>query len=741
MITQQNGLVPEPASLPQAPENLRVLLIDDDARLRGLVARLLKGAGRDVLQCGTVARAMALLQERPIDLALVNICLPDGTGLELMHWMRDRGLDLSVIVVSGDDTGDSAIAALRCGALEFLRKPFDPAALRRAVDNVLTARRIALEERATQERLERSERLHRYLVHHSPDLIFALDTSGRFWFVNDRFTSLLGFEKEELTGAHYSVIVHHEDLRAARWVCSERRTGPRATSNVEIRLRRRTPEGAEIGPAPLATVVVSAVGLYAPAEGEAPRRFLGTYGVARDITDRKQAEHISSFHATHDALTGCPNRSLFLDRLRQAIARARRMFLEKGHLALLFIDLDGFKKVNDTYGHVQGDQLLQQVAARLRRCLRGSDTLSRVGGDEFVALITELGDRAGADAAAAKILAELREPFLLGNGEFRTSVSIGVAIYPDDGASELELMRNADLAMYHVKRSGKNDIGYFTPDMNTVWAQKLELENELRTAIERGGLEIHYQPIHNITTGHVEALEALVRWRHPAHGLMDPSHFVHIAEESGLIYALGERVLDAACADLRTWQTQGFPDLRMAVNLSARELDRADIVDCIVDTLKRHDISADSLELEIKESALVEDLDAVADRAGRLRRSGVRIAIDDFGTRYSTLSYLQSLPISGIKIDQTFVRDLGARSSSASIVSAMSGIARGFGLSLVAEGVEKPEHVEALRAFGCDMMQGYHFSRPLPAPRVGEYLARFNPPPANPTAAPGAPDA
>jgi diguanylate cyclase (GGDEF)-like protein/PAS domain S-box-containing protein len=676
---------------------------------------------------------MATLQEKPVDLAVVNLLLPDGTGSELMRWMRDRGLDLPVIVVTGDDSIDSEITALRSGALEFLRKPVDPAALRRAVDNALSARRRILEERVAKERLTKSERLHRYLVQHSPDLIFALDPAGRFWFVNDRFTTLLGFDKEELIGTHYSVIVHHDDLRAARWACSERRTGPRATSNVELRLRRRAAEGTDVSPSPVSTVVVSAVGLYAPAEGESPRRFLGTYGVARDITDRKQAEEISSFHATHDALTGLPNRGLFLDRLRQAIARARRMFLEKGHLAVLFIDLDGFKKVNDTYGHVQGDQMLQQVAARVRRCLRGSDTLARVGGDEFVAVISDLGGRDGAEAAAAKIIAELREPFLLGSGEMRTSVSIGVAIYPDDGASELELVRNADLAMYHAKRSGKNDIGYFTPEMNTVWAQKLELESDLRTAIDRGGLELLYQPIHNVATGHVEALEALVRWRHPTHGLMEPGRFVHIAEESGLIYGLGERVLDTACADLRSWQSQGFADLRMAVNLSAREFERADLVDRIIDTLKRHGLPPEALELEITESALVADLDAVADRAGRLRRCGVRIAIDDFGTRYSSLGYLQSLPISGIKIDQTFVRDLGVRSSSESIVSAISGIARGFGLSLVAEGVEKPEHIEALRTFGCQVMQGYHFSRPLPAAQVDDYLARFNPTSPGPT--------
>jgi diguanylate cyclase (GGDEF)-like protein/PAS domain S-box-containing protein len=729
MIMQQNGFLPEPAPLPRAPENLRLLLVDDDKRLQMLVLKLVQGNGREVFQCGTVAEAIEILEEKRIDLALVNIRLPKRSGMDLMNWIRERGLDLSVIVVSGDDSIEAALTALRCGAFEYVRKPFDPALLRRTVDDALAARQLTYENRLATSRLERSERLHRYLVDRSPDLIFALDSQGRFWFVNDRFTSLLGFEKDELIGTHYTVIVHHDDLRAARWACSERRTGPRATSNVEIRLRRRTPEGAETGSLASVTVAVSAVGLYAPSsdQGASPQRFLGTYGVARDITNRKQAEQITGFHATHDALTGCPNRSLFLDRMRQAIARARRNFLDKGHLAVLFIDLDRFKEVNDTYGHVKGDQLLQQVAARLRRCLRGSDTLSRIGGDEFVALIAELGGREGAEAVATKILNALREPFLLGDGEFRTTVSIGAAIYPDDGASELELMRNADLAMYHVKRKGRDGIGYFTPDMNTVWADKLELENELRAAIEHGALELHYQPIHNIATGHVEALEALVRWRHPVHGLMDPARFVHIAEESGLICSLGERVLDAACADLRTWQLQGFPDLRMAVNLSAREFDRPDLVDCVVDTLKRHAVPAKSLELEITESALAEDLDAVADRAGRLRRSGVRIAIDDFGTRYSSLAYLQSLPISGIKIDQSFVRELGVRSSSASVVSAMIGIARGFGLSLVAEGVEKSEQVDSLRTFGCDVMQGYHFSRPLPAGQVGAYLLRFNP--------------
>ena len=728
MIPVQNVLFTDPVPLQKAQEVLRLLVVDDDPRLRALIVELVQGGGREVFQCGTAAEAMRILDEQCIDLAVINIGLPEMTGMNLMNWIRGRGMDPSVIVVSGDESVESAITALRCGAREYIRKPFEPAVLQRAVDKVLVACRQANEASLMKAHLEQSEGLHRYLVTHSPDLIFALDDNGRFWFVNDRFTSLLGYEKDELIGIHYSVIVHHDDLRAARWACSERRNGPRASSNVEIRLRRRAPEGAAIGATPIATVVISAMGIYAQSNDHEPsqRRFLGTYGVARDISDRKQTEQILSFHATHDALTGLPNRSVFLDRLRQAIVRARRMFLDKGHVAVLFIDLDRFKVVNDTYGHVRGDHLLQQVAARLRRCLRGSDTLSRIGGDEFVALVPELAGREGVEAVATKILDELREPFLLGDGEFRTSVSIGVATYPEDGASEQELMRNADLAMYQVKREGRNGIRFFTPEMNTVWAKKLEFESELRAAMDAGALEVHYQPIHNLAAGRVEALEALVRWRHPVHGLVDPGRFIHVAEESGLICSLGEHVLDLACADLKTWQQLGFPHLRVAVNLSAREFDRPDLVDLVIDTLKRHAVSPEALELEITESALVEDMDTVADRAGRLRRAGVRIAIDDFGTRYSSLGYLPSLPISGIKIDQSFIRDLGARSSSASIVLAMIGIARGFELSLVAEGVEKQEHVDSLRAFGCDVMQGFLFSQPMPAALVGEYLVKHS---------------
>lgn len=727
MATLYENLLPEPIQKHKAPENLNVLLVEGDPRRRKRVVRIVRGSGREVVQCGTAAEAIRTLETQRIDLALINVRLPDQTGIDLMKWIRDRRLDLPVIVVNGDESIESVITALRCGAREYIHSPYKPAYLRRTVDDALAACKLAREASTRHAEIERSEHLHRYLVDQSPDLIFLLDTEGCFWFVNEQFTSLLGFQKEELIGAHYSVVVHHDDLRHARWVCCERRTGSRAMSNVELRLRRRTPEGAEIGSAPFATVVVSAKGIYAQAADGDParRRFLGTYGVARDITDRKQAELIMSFHASHDALTGLPNRSLFIDRLRQAIARARRMFLEKGYLAVMFIDLDQFKAVNDKHGHVKGDQLLQQVAVRLRRSLRGSDTLSRLSGDEFVALVAELRSRDGADGVAAKILNGLREPFLLGNDQVRISASIGIAIYPDDGASDLELMRNADLAMYNVKQSGRNGIRYFTRDMSPVFTQKIELENELRAAIASGAVELHYQPIHNVATGRVEALEALVRWRHPLHGLMEPGQFLQIAEESGLILTLGEHVLDAACTDLQRWQAQGFGALRMAVNLSAREFDRPDLVDFVIDTLKRHAVAPESVELELPEGALVEDLDAATDRAGRLRRAGVRIAIDDFGTRYSTLGYLPSLPISGIKIDHSFVRDLVGRTSTASIVSAMVGIASGFGLSLVAEGVEKPEQVDLLRASGCDVMQGFYFSRPLPAAQVADYLARF----------------
>jgi diguanylate cyclase (GGDEF)-like protein/PAS domain S-box-containing protein len=708
-ITQQPGAA--------AAEALRVLLVDDEQRIREAVAELIAHPGREILHSGTGGEALAILASQRIDLALLDIRLPDMTGLDILERMRRDGLDARVIIVSADDQVDSAIAALRLGAYEYVRKPFEPQALRRTVDNALVQLRLERENAGMRQRLEASERLHRYLVDQSPDLIYTLDTAGRFTFVNERFQRLLGFGRDELLGRHYASIVHREDVKRAEYAFNERRTGARASNNVELRVRRK---GADATPC---TIVLSAIGLYGRHEGAtAPRApFIGTYGVGRDISDRKRAEEIVSYHAYYDVLTGLPNRSLFRDRLRQAIAQSRR---RRSRLAVMFIDLDRFKLINDTYGHVRGDLFLQQVAGRLRRQLRSSDTLSRLGGDEFTVLVPDLRHVEDAAIKAQQFLEALRRPFLVEGDELSATCSIGISVFPDHGTTEDELIRNADLAMYQVKRRGKDAIGFFAKEMSNLYSEKINLEGELRKALQRMELHVHYQPIHEVSRGVVECVEALARWSHPTLGLLDPARFIYIAEETGLISQLSDRVLDCACAQLKQWRTEGFHNLRIAVNVSPRDFERGDFTERVVQTLSRYRLPTNGLELEITENVLIEDVDAAVDKIRQLRKQGVRISIDDFGTRYSSLGYLQRLPVNTIKIDQVFTRELDENQIPSPIVHAIVGIAKGFGLHLVAEGVERPVHRDALRRLGCQSMQGFLFSPALPPDEATSYLRR-----------------
>jgi len=704
-----------PAPLVVPPPSC-ILLVDDDVRVREAVGELIALPGREILTCGSGEEALALLKREPIDLALLDIRLPDMTGMDVMDRIQRDGLNVPVIVVSADDQVDSAIAALRYGAYEYVRKPFEPAALRRTVDHALEQVRLQRENAGMRTRLEQSERLHRYLIEQSPDLIYTLDRAGNFTFVNDRFNRLLGFKREELLGSHYASIVHPEDLKRAEYAFNERRTGKRASNNIELRVRRKNADAN-------CTVVLSAVGMYTtPSQGADTPSFIGTYGVARDISDRKRAEELVSYHAYYDLLTGLPNRTLFRDRLRQAIAYARR---HRTRLAVMFIDLDRFKLINDTYGHVRGDLFLQQVAGRLRRQLRSSDTLCRLGGDEFTVLVPEL--RHGEDAAvkAQQFLDALRRPFTIEGEEFSTSASIGLAVFPEHGANEDELIRNADLAMYEIKRRGKDGVGVFAREMSSIYTEKINLEADLRRSLQRQELQVHFQPIHEVSKGVVECAEALVRWDHPTLGSLDPSRFIYIAEETGLISPLSDWVLDCACIQLREWRQDGFTTMRVAVNVSPRDFERGDFAERVVQALARHRVPASGLELEITENVLIEDIDAAVDKIRQLRKQGVRISIDDFGTRYSSLGYLQRLPVNTIKIDQVFIRELGEVPAHTPIVHAIVGIAKGLGLHLIAEGVERPAHRDALRQLGCHSMQGFLFSPALPGSEASRYLQRM----------------
>lgn len=447
--------------------------------------------------------------------------------------------------------------------------------------------------------------------------------------------------------------------------------------------------------------------------------------VLEDITARKAAEARVAHLALHDPLTGLPNRALFQDRLAQALARARRAGGAGEQVAVMLLDLDGFKHVNDALGHATGDRLLQAVALRLRPVLRASDTLARLGGDEFALVQTGVRQPADAAALAAKLLGHLAEPFAVEGHAFHVSASFGVALAPRDGADGEALLKAADLALYRAKAEGRGGVRFFEPGMDAQARARRRLEGELRLALERGELVLHYQPQLDLRAGRFTGVEALVRWRHPERGLVPPAEFVPLAEATGLIRPLGTWVLRAACRQAAAWRETGLPPLTVAVNLSPAQLRDRELPAVVAQALRHLPAAALQLELEITEGVLVESLGGEAGGVlGQLVAGGVELAIDDFGTGYSSLAYLKQLPARSLKIARGFVAGLGADPADAALVRAVVELAHGLGKRVVAEGVETEAQLAFLRGIGCDAAQGFLLARPQPAEAVPGLLAR-----------------
>jgi diguanylate cyclase len=429
----------------------------------------------------------------------------------------------------------------------------------------------------------------------------------------------------------------------------------------------------------------------------------------------KQLRHL----ATHDALTGLPNRVLMDDRLSQAVVQAER---HGETFAIVLLDLDRFKLVNDSLGHRAGDELLKEVARRLKSVVRTVDTVARLGGDEFVLIVSPGGEQDSAQHVAQRIIDAMRVPVRVADVEVHTSPSIGIALYPQDGTNIELLLARADAAMYCAKQRGRNNFQCFTPDMTTATQEKVRLETDLHVALEHNQFVLHYQPKVNTKTGIVHGAEALLRWRHPVRGEIQPGEFIHIAEESGLIGAIGTWVMNEACRQARAWQLDGLPSMRIAVNLSASQFRQGDIVAMIRSALERADLEPRFLEVELTESAVMTDPEESIAILERLSEMGVLVSVDDFGTGYSSMSYLRRFPIDKLKIDRGFISQVTSRPEEASIVRAIISLAHSLKLKVVAEGVESTEQLDFLKRLGCDQYQGYHFSRALPSSQFEELI-------------------
>ncbi|WP_018868352.1 EAL domain-containing protein [Thioalkalivibrio sp. ALJ10] len=678
----------------------RILVVDDDARLLDSVRQLLELQTFTVETAPGGGAAIEILRRDPPDLLLLDLCMPELGGRDVLRFIQAAGLAVPVVVISGNTSVDDVAGALREGASDYLKKPYQPDELLATVRNALHKKELEDANRNMRTRLERSERLHRLIVNNSPDIVFILDREGRFRFVNSRVHELLGYSRQDLLDTRVLDLVEPDDHEKAEYFFEQAGRSHAHIRSVELALKPR--EMAR-------TRRYFEVAVWPTAASDDTGETL-IYGTARDITDRKESEAFINFQAYHDLLTRLPNRALFRDRVDVAIAQAQR---HSHPLAVMFIDLNRFKVINDSLGHTIGDRLLQAVAQRLLGCIRKGDTLSRFGGDEFTLLLPEISDKNAAVEVAEKILQSLSTPFHLGGDhELYVGASIGIAIYPEGGDTLEALIRHADIAMYREKNTGKNGIRLFAPEMHGNTPHRLQLEQDLRKALEREEFHILYQPQVDGETGQLLGVEALIRRDHPDRGVLGPAEFIPVAEDTRLIVDLDRATLRNALCDIRDAHRR-VKDLRLAVNLSPVLIERDDFVDGVLGLLVETGFPPELLEIEITESLLMSDTHDTVAKLNRLCEAGVQVAVDDFGTGYSSLSYLQKLPVHTLKIDRSFTHTI-CTEGEACIVNAIVSMARGLQMNIIAEGVETSSQQNYLRRLGCPMMQGFLFGHPSP---------------------------
>lgn len=680
---------------------LKVLLVEENPGDTPLIREMLahvRGTPLALVCADGLSAGLERLAAGDLDVVLLDLFRPDSDGCDALAQLRARAPHVPIIVLTDREDETVAVKAVREGAEDCLVKG-------QMTSNLLVrAIRYAIERKRAEDAMQVAKVYAENLINSSLDMIISVDTNRRIVEFNRAAEQVFGYSKAEVLGQSIDLLyVDASDGRKLHNVSVH------GGFTGEVKNKKKNGE--------IFTAYVSATVMH-----DTKGRAVGVMGISRDITERKRVEETIIHQAYHDALTNLANRRLFMDRLAQALTRAP---WHNRLVAVLFLDLDHFKGINDALGHSVGDRLLQAVAERLTACVRVGDTVARIGGDEFAIALADIARTSDVPKLAQKIIDTLSKPYALEGREFFTTASIGISICPDDAQDPESLLKNADIAMYRAKKHGRNNYQHYSPDMNVQAFERLAIETSLRHALERDEFFLEFQPQIDIETSRIIGYEALVRWRHPDLGMMSPGKFIPFAEESGLIAPIGEWVLRTACAQNKAWQAVGLPPIRVAVNVSPRQLRHDDLLQVVERALTETGLDPTYLELELTES-IMQDSDEAIQLLSQLQSMGVQIAIDDFGTGYSSLNHLKRYPINKLKIDQSFVRDIDHDPHDRAIVRAIIALAQSLSMRAVAEGVETQAQMAYLRSLKCDEAQGYLLGRPMSAQAATKLLADQN---------------